>query len=245
MSYKLVLFDIDGTLIDSGKVGSLSLRKTFFTLYGIKDVLQNFFLDGKTDPQIIKELLKNYNIDKNQLPKYNYQPKILYNGKSFSNQVNFLLSIYLTFLNEEATQNKSGYIKPGITEILETLSKKENIILALLTGNIEQGAKIKLEMFDLNKYFKFGAFGSDSEKREELVPIVKRRACNLFNTDITEKNIFVIGDSVRDIWCAKPHGVISVAVATGMTPYEELEKEKPNYLFHDLSDIKKFMDILL
>jgi phosphoglycolate phosphatase-like HAD superfamily hydrolase len=115
----------------------------------------------------------------------------------------------------------------------------ENITLGLLTGNIEEGARIKLAPHDLNKYFSFGAFGSDAIERSELPAIAMQRANEPTGKIFCGCDVVIIGDSVHDVECGKGIGAKSIAVATGGTSPEELLLRKPNYFFEDLSESER------
>jgi len=142
---RLILFDIDGTLIDSGGAGVRSLDLAFKKVFSILNACQGISMAGKTDSRIIKE-----GLTKNGLPMDDFDA---------------IIEAYLLHLRQEI-RNDGKHTKPGIYEILELLTPMEDIGLGLLTGNLEQGARIKLGPFDLNKYFPSGAFGSDDEDRK-------------------------------------------------------------------------------
>ncbi|RME43119.1 MAG: HAD family hydrolase [Deltaproteobacteria bacterium] len=233
----LLLFDIDGTLIDSGRIGSRAIAAVFEAEYGIGNAIEDFFFDGKTDIEIFRELMTRHGL----LPATEVEIR---------REIEQITERYLEHLRETAKRPEGGSIHPGVLEILEEVQErtweggKRPIIVGLLTGNIEAGARIKLQRFDLADYFPFGAFGSDAEARAELVPIAVERAQAYCRQEFPPEEIFVVGDSVRDIECARKNGVVSIAVATGSTPRDLLAAEDPDHLFDDLSDTERFFEIV-
>lgn len=221
---RLVLFDIDGTLIDSGGAGSRSLDLAFKELFSIENAFHGISMAGKTDTQIMKEGLIKHGI--------------LTEGN-----LDAVIKTYLKHLHKEIN-NDRRQVKPGIYELLEMLSRVENIRLGLLTGNLELGARIKLEPFNLNKYFLTGAFGSDDEDRNRLLPIAIRRFEDLCQAKILPEDCVVIGDTPLDIYCAKPYGAICIAVATGPYCVDELMKVGADYVVKDLSGYSDILKII-
>ena len=213
---RLVLFDIDGTLIDSGGAGVRSLNYAFQEIFAIDNGFEGISMAGKTDTQIIKESLKKHNI--------------MTNGT-----IDTLIESYLRNLVSEINNDRK-HVKPGIYETLKQLNSLENLGLGLLTGNLEQGARIKLESFGLNEYFPTGAFGSDDEYRNNLLPIARKRFEELFRTKIELDNCIVVGDTPRDVECAHIHGAVCIGVATGPYSYDTLVEAGADYVVHNLSD---------
>ncbi|MEW6715123.1 MAG: HAD family hydrolase [Nitrospirota bacterium] len=198
MQNKLILFDIDETLIDAGKAGTRALNHAFAELFGIEDAFKNIKMAGRTDIQIMKEALSLYGLSDG-------------NGR-----VNDVINQYLSNLRKEI-ENPWKKVKPGVYEILDDLISK-SIPLGLLTGNLEAGAKIKLTPFRLREYFAAGAFGSDDEDRDKLLPIAVRKFSEL-GVNASPERCVVIGDTPRDVRCAKVHNAFCIATATG--PYSK------------------------
>ncbi|MGQ9571178.1 MAG: HAD family hydrolase [Thermodesulfovibrionales bacterium] len=220
----LLLFDIDGTLIDSVEAGTRSLNLAFKELFYIENAFNNISMAGKTDTQIIKEGLIKYGI-----------PINLY--------MEIVINSYLIHLRREIN-NKMKHIKPGIYELLDTLSHIRDIKLGLLTGNLGQGARIKLQPFKLNSYFPTGAFGSDNEDRDRLLPIAKKRFEELSQKKISASECIVIGDTPRDVCCTKVNGALCIGVAVGPYSTSELIKSGADYVVEDLSNQYKFFEFL-
>jgi len=214
---RLFLFDIDGTLIKSGGAGRKSLDATFKELYGLDNAMKGINPHGKTDPVIVKEIFKK---------KLKREPSGSETQKVFVKYLKYL-EYYISKLD--------GYeILPGVVQFLEVL--KNDSLLGLATGNIEEGAKIKLKPSGLLRYFSFGGYGSDSEVRTEIVRKAiergKKKAIQL-GKSITE--IYVVGDTHHDIICARKVKAFSVAVATGVYSKEELLRHSPDFIFKDFS----------
>lgn len=214
---KVILFDIDGTLIDSGGASRKSLNKVFQRMFGVKDAFASIIMAGKTDIQIIKEGLS-------------------VNGLGAGcGMVSSIVAEYVRNLGIEI-DNDERHAKPGVFELLNALEEKGLCLLGLLTGNIEEGARIKLGAFGLNRYFPTGAYGSDHEDRQSLLPIAIERFRKLIGTDIRYTDCTVIGDTPEDIKCAKHFGARAVAVSTGRYSYESLLCEDADLVFRDLSE---------
>ena len=213
---RLILFDIDGTLIDSGGAGVRSLDLALKELFSIDNGFQGISMAGKTDTQIIKEGLIKH-------------------GMSADGNVGRIIKAYLVHLTEEITNN-GKHVKPGIYAVLDKLKQRREPGVGLLTGNLERGARIKLEPFGLNKYFSTGAFGSDDEDRNNLLPIAVNRFEELFKIKIELDGCVIVGDTPRDVECANIYGAMCIGVATGPYSAADLIKAGADYVFEDLSN---------
>jgi phosphoglycolate phosphatase-like HAD superfamily hydrolase len=222
---KLILFDIDGTLLVSGGASIRAINRVFKNMFGIENAMEGIKPDGKTDPLILRELfMKNLKRD-------------------FSKEeANRVFKEYLSFLEKEIVTSKSLRIMPGITQLIKTLSQKQDTAIGIATGNIEEGARIKLRHSGLEHYFRFGGFGSDSESREKLIRIAIERGRKLFNHTRRER-VFVVGDTPFDIISAKAVGAEVIAVATGSYTVEDLKRYKPHFVFKNLSQIEEVIRV--
>jgi phosphoglycolate phosphatase-like HAD superfamily hydrolase len=220
----LLLFDIDGTLIDSGEAGSRSLNLAFRELFSIMHAFHGISMAGKTDTEIMRE-------------------GMLKHGISVDGNLNVVICTYIKHLRREIN-NERRHIKPGIYKLLEKLSLTRDVFLGLLTGNIEHGARIKLEPFDLNKYFPTGSFGSDDEDRNKLLPIALRRFEDRCQSKIGVDKCIIIGDTPRDVRCAKIYGAMSIGVATGPYSIGELREAGADYVIKDLSLYENLLQFL-
>lgn len=220
---RLVLFDIDGTLIDSGGAGTRSLNNAFRDLFSLESAFHGIRMAGKTDTEIIKEgLLKH--------------------GISIDGNLDAVVNSYLENLEKEI-QNNRKHLKPGVYELLEHLNSKSDTGLGLLTGNIEPGARIKLESFDINRYFSSGAFGSDDEDRNNLLPIAVKRFEELFQKRIEIDNCIIVGDTPRDVACAHIYQALCIGVTTGPYSFEDLVEAGADIVVKNLSDHAELLGI--
>jgi len=219
---KFILFDIDGTLIDSGGAGSRSLDLAFEEMFSVADAFRTISMAGKTDTQILKEGLKLHGITHSNgiIPQF--------------------FGTYIRFLRENVNSGR-GHVKAGVRRALDHLQSDGHSLLGLLTGNIEEGARIKLGAFGLDSYFGVGAFGDDSEDRNKLLPIAVEKMHRLNSRKIDFQDCVVVGDTPRDVECAKPYGALAVAVATGPYTTDALSDAGADVVFEDLSDTDRFI----
>jgi len=221
---RLVLFDIDGTLIDSGGAGVRALDLAMKDLFTIENAFHGISMAGKTDTQIIREGLEKHNISDDGI-------------------IDSVTRVYLRYLSREV-HNDRKHIKPGIHDILNTLRELSDLSTGLLTGNLEKGARIKLEPFGLNEYFPSGAFGSDDEDRNNLLPIAVKRFEQLSNRKIEITECVIVGDTPRDVECAHIHGAICIGVATGPYSYDALVAAGADHVVADLTDHQAVLQFL-
>ncbi len=217
---KLLLFDIDGTLLLTNGAGTRAANRAFEKIYGIKEAMTQIDAAGKTDPLILKEIFSN------EL------------NRDFSGEeAKELYKLYIPFLEEETAKSETT-VMPGIPELLESLSPREDMVLGVATGNIEEGAWIKLRSAGLDRHFNFGGFGSDSHSREHLILKARDRAKNHIAHASEFEKTFVIGDTPYDINHGRAAGAVTVGVATGSYSRAELEEHSPDHLFDDLNNLE-------
>ncbi len=204
---RLILFDVDGTLIRSGnQVGPL-LAEALGEVYGLSGGLRvdGFDFSGKTDQQIVLELMELAGLERTVaaagLPRVH--------------------DAYLGRLDRRLDASRM-VVLPGIEELLEALHGHPEVVLGLLTGNWRRGAEIKLSRLGLERFFPFGAFGDDGLERRELPPIALERAFAATGHRFGPADSLIVGDSVRDVECAHCHGLRALAVTTGWTSAERL-----------------------
>jgi phosphoglycolate phosphatase-like HAD superfamily hydrolase len=226
--YRLVLFDVDGTLLSAGRAARDSIVEILREVYGTCGTVDGFDFSGKTDPQIVCELLAG-NVPQSRVEEL--LPKAL--------------ALYLERLEENLARERGVLPKPGIPELLARLAREPHVTLALLTGNLERGARLKLEPAGFNPYFSFGAFGSDSRDRYELPAVAVGRARDATGRDFAGERIVIVGDSIHDVRCGRPLGVRTVAVASGRTSAQRLAEEKPDALFANFSDVDAAVEAIL
>jgi phosphoglycolate phosphatase-like HAD superfamily hydrolase len=216
---KLLLFDVDQTLISTGGAGIRALNRAFQKLYAVENAMDGILPHGKTDPGIIREILHSHPV-----------PSL---RDGFPTSITPILESYLDFLDTEIDSTSSYKILPGIEDILSSLTGRSDIAIGLATGNVEAGARIKLERGNLNRYFAFGGFGSDSENRTELVRLGAERAASYLGHRPAAANVFVIGDTPRDIVAGREAGFLTVGVATGKYSKAELKESGATVVISD------------
>ena len=224
---KLLLFDIDGTLIlTGGRAGRLMLRcveqEAGQSLeYSVRDFV------GFTDRFIIRKLLLRAGVKTAEV----------------ESRIDRVIDCYLQALGKVLSAPEAIRVLPGVTELLGELSTNGEVALGLVTGNVREGARAKLSPVGLFQYFPVGAFGDDAMERHLLPPIAIARAENHFQTRFHRKNIWIIGDSPNDVRCAKRNGLRCLAVASGVIPKEELAAMKPDALVSNLSQTEAILKI--
>lgn len=216
---RLVLFDIDGTLISDGGAARDSFAAALRTVYGYAQSLERYDFSGRTDPQIASMILRDAGLSDSEIQA----------------GLPALWDAYLAGLRRNAHAERVRTLR-GIRALLQMLARQEEVTLALLTGNIEPGARVKLSAPNLNHYFPFGAFGSDSAKREELPPIAVQRASDHGGHRFEGRDVVIIGDSIYDVRCGVPHDATTIAIASGNTPAETLRAENPTFFFESAEE---------
>jgi phosphoglycolate phosphatase len=216
---RLVLFDIDGTLVHTGGAGVKAFAKVFADEFGAKDGFEKLKFAGRTDVSLVREFFKYHNIADTPV-----------NLTRFFERYVFWLDYILAHSRTEAC--------PGIWEfIAELQTSSEPPLIGLLTGNIRLGAEIKLRHFDLWKNFETGAFADDSEDRDEIAAVAKQRASRILGKNLRGEEVLVIGDTPLDIRCGRAIGAKVLAVATGGATLEELKRHQPDWAVNDLREI--------
>lgn len=224
---KLLLFDIDGTLVLTGGAGGRAMGRAFAAIYGLADALRDVDLAGRTDRIIMTDALAAA-------------------GLAFEeDRLDEFRRVYCGMLREELARDGVGHkgALPGVHALLAALAQRDDVVLALLTGNFSESAEIKLQYFDLWSYFGWGAFGEDAFERHHLLPIALDRHCARAEP-VDAADVIVIGDTPHDIHCARSGGARVVAVATGNYDRAALRAHTPDVLFDDLSDTEAFLRTL-
>jgi phosphoglycolate phosphatase-like HAD superfamily hydrolase len=213
---RLVLFDIDGTLVHTGGAGVKAFAKVFQTEFNAHDGFEKLKFAGRTDVSLVREFFQYHNVS--ETPQ---------NFERFFERYVFWLDF---ILNHSKTE-----MCPGIREFLHNLKWLPKApLIGLLTGNIRLGAEIKLRHFDLWKEFETGAFADDSENRDEIAAVARERGRRLLGNGLRDDEILVIGDTPLDIRCGRAIGARVLAVATGGATLEELNRHEPDWAIKDL-----------
>ncbi len=215
---KILLWDIDGTLIRSGNAGHRAMNAAALAVFGLQDAFTNFDFGGRTDPWVLDLLCRQHRLE------------------APPDRIERFYAVYVESLRREL-HNPRALTCAGIRETLALFHSTTGTAQGLLTGNIVAGAKVKLEHFGLWDYFAFGAFADDSGERNQLGPIALERARrHLDRADLEPSDLIVIGDTPHDIACARAVGAHAVATATGGFAYEELAAHRPDLLVRDFAD---------
>lgn len=225
---KLVLFDIDGTLVLTGGAGIRAMNRAGESVLGLSNLLDGIPVAGRTDWIILHDALRNagHDLDDGLFAR--------------------MRAAHNEFLREEILRPGEGVkdVMPGIRTLLPVLREKDDIALGLLTGNFEEAARIKLGHFDLWEYFRCGAFGDDAADRNALVPFAVERARQCGLGDFAYADVIVIGDTPSDVACARAVGAVPVAVATGTYGIDALRETGAPIVLQDLSDVDGFVKMI-
>jgi phosphoglycolate phosphatase-like HAD superfamily hydrolase len=218
---KLVLFDIDGTLLWTDGAGRRAIHDALMEVFGSTGPADHWF-DGKTDRQIVRELMRLDGHDDAWIDA----------------RMEELLDKYAANLARElAAPGHMPKLYDGVPELLDALEARTDVVLGLLTGNLEVGAMGKLRAVGLDpSRFRVGAYGSDHELRPELPAIAQRRACEALGIELAGTDVVVIGDTPADIACGRSIGARAIGVATGRYGVDELREHDPVAVFADLTD---------
>ena len=217
MEKTLLLFDIDGTLIRSGGCGERALRLAVRDSFGVDDDLRDIEIAGRTDTGIARQLLRKH-------------------GRAETEEeISAVLENYLRHL-PVLLRETQGQLLPGVQPLLTLLQPRGDVVLGLLTGNLERGARHKLTRYGVWGYFPFGAYADDHHERDRLGPFALARARERGH-EVSLSRTFIIGDTEHDISCARAVGAKVLAVATGSFRAEQLALHKPDVLLEDLGDI--------
>jgi phosphoglycolate phosphatase-like HAD superfamily hydrolase len=222
---RLLLWDIDGTLVNTGHAGVESLKTMVAKRFGVTDDLSDIEIAGKTDRAILRDILRKYGL------------------RASDENIGAFAADYIDGLRDELPR-RNGTVLPGVLEILTHAHEQPHIALGLLTGNLHRGAQLKLEHYDLWRFFDFGAFADDHHDRNELGAFAVSRALESTGIRFSADEIDVIGDTGHDVACGKAFGARTVAVATGGWTTDRLAQEKPDFLFTDLADVEQVLATL-
>lgn len=228
---KLLLFDIDGTLVDTEGAGLGSLEEGFFTAFPHcrgKD-FPPLDLGGATDGSVVAFLFEHFEIDDHDGHRELF----------FDHYI-----IALDGCMNNLRNRGKGRLLPGIPELLGELERRDDCLMGLLTGNIEAGARLKLRHFEIDHHFCFGAYGNDHSQRNELGPIAIDRAEGMSGQRFEPQRTVIIGDTLKDIACARAFGAHVIAVATGGVSYEQLESGEPDVLLADLAKTEEVVSAI-
>jgi phosphoglycolate phosphatase len=221
---RLLLFDVDGTLVDCGGQPIAPFAAALLEVFGTAGDIERYNFAGCTDPQAVLELMTGAG----------------FAAEEVRARLPAMRDLYLAGL-ESTLERSRMRLLPGVEELLVRLAARPDVELALLTGNWEAGARTKLSRFDLNRFFPFGAFGSDGFERGELPPVALARAEQRRGRPVAARDTLIIGDSPRDVACARAHGIPVLAVATGKTPAAALAAAGADWVVPELAAAEELL----
>lgn len=225
---RIALFDIDGTLLASGGAGKRAMERALTTVYGTVGPA-GYAYDGKTDRQIVRELMRGVGLADREI------------------EAGFA-EVFHRYLQELLVEARTAPIRPlaGVLAVLDALDGRDDVVLGLLTGNIVEGAAVKLSAAGIGiERFRVAAYGSDHEHRPELPRIARERAEATLGRTVAPDTLVIIGDTPLDIACARAQGARAVAVATGRYSTDELAAHAADAVFGDLSDVETVVHAVL
>jgi phosphoglycolate phosphatase-like HAD superfamily hydrolase len=216
---RLVLFDIDGTLVRTGGAGVKAFAKVFETEFGARDGFEKLKFSGRTDVSLVREFFGVHKIE------------------ASAQNVHRFFERYVFWLDHILAKSDTA-VCPGVWEFIQQIQQLPfPPVLGLLTGNIRLGAEIKLRHFDLWKVFATGAFADDHEDRDQIAAIARERGCKILGEGLRDEQVMVIGDTPLDIRCARAIRAKALAVATGGSTLDELRRHAPDWAVDDLNAV--------
>ena len=226
-NHRILLFDIDGTLMDSANEGLICLRRALEDVYGVAGPIDTYNMAGKTDWQIVTDLMIEAGLD----------------GHTIEAGLPAAFTAYARHVEIAAPTFKMQAL-PGVLALLTQLADDPGFMLGLVTGNVRQAVPHKLRAVGIDPtLFTFGAFGSEHQDRNRLPALALYRLGQQMGSPVPTETALVIGDTPRDIACARHTGLQVLCVATGTFSRDELKPHNPDYLLDDLTDIDALMEI--
>jgi phosphoglycolate phosphatase len=226
---RVVLFDVDGTLLSSEGAGRRAMRRALQDVFGTwGDPAYRY--DGKTDRQIVRDLMRG----------------VGHPDPFIDERMDRLLECYLAELGREVEHGeKLPRALPGVPALLDALEARNNVVLGLLTGNVAPGAAVKLRAAGIDvERFRVAAYGSDHESRPELPSFAQRRAREVLGREVDPAAMVVIGDTPADVHCGQSAGARTIAVATGRYTVDELSAHSPTAVFETLTDTPEVVRVI-
>ncbi|MEA3327586.1 MAG: HAD hydrolase-like protein [Chloroflexota bacterium] len=225
---RILLFDIDGTLLDPHGEGHTCMRRALIEVYGVAGPMETYDMAGKTDWQIITDLMRLAGVDEATIDN-----KLLESFQAYARHV------------EKAAQSFYMQLLPGVSDLLNCLMDDPRFILGLVTGNVRESVPHKLRAVGLvPTTFRFGAYGSENINRNLLPSLALERLERILSAPVARESVLVIGDTPHDVACARHAGVKVLCVATGNFDRETLAGCSPDYLLDDLNDTETVLRIL-
>jgi len=232
MAPALILFDVDGTLVDTAGAGRRAMERACARVFGLDGVelgSAGVPFAGRTDPVILEEVTRALGIEPER-----------YRTSRADLERRFLEELR----SELARPEPQRRVLPGVLPLLDDLATRDELWLGLLTGNIEAGARLKLDVFDLNRFFPSGGFSSDDPDRRRIARIARAKLEAHSGKRFPPDRVTVVGDTHHDVDCARANGFRSVAVNSGWVERRSLEQARPDHLLEDLSDLERTLAAL-
>lgn len=219
------LFDIDGTLLNTGGAGQLAMERALEAEFGVKGPYHDIPSAGRTDKAITTDLFAFHNMRLSQ------------------SEWDRFLAAYFRVLPQTLAE-RIGLVLPGIVDLLNALAERGDVALGLLTGNFRRGAQLKLQHYDIHAHFEFGGFGDDHFDRDDVARAALKDTIRFLRREVNPADVWVIGDTPSDIKCAHAIGARAIAVATGIYSQDQLNSAGPDYLFDNFSEHQTFVSLL-
>jgi phosphoglycolate phosphatase len=219
---RVILFDVDGTLLTMGRAARDAFAQALSEAAGRPVNPDGYSFSGKTDPQIARDVLKMHGVG----------------GTLLETAIPETIRLYVHYMSTQKERLRDARLLPGVRALLSALAGRPGVRTALLTGNVERGARVKVGHFGLEGFFDFSlsCFGSDDADRYRLPPLALERARRALGAELSGREMAVVGDSEHDVLCARSIGARTVAVGTGWTPAEALRALSPDVFLDDFSD---------
>jgi len=224
---RLVLFDVDGTLVTARGAGRASLARALESTYGTSGDADGYDFRGRTDSRIVWDLMRAAGVPDARIAE----------------RLGACFDAYVRELERRIGDGHPVIVLPGVVDLVRALAARDDVVVGLLTGNIEAGARVKLAATGLWPLFRVGAWGSDDVDRRRLPWIARARAARL-GLDVPFARMTIVGDTPLDVDCARACGAVAVAVATGFHPADALAASGPDHFFHDFGDVARALAVL-
>jgi phosphoglycolate phosphatase len=225
---RLILFDVDGTLLSTGPAARTTFASALKDVYGTSGNVEGYAFEGRLDPLIVTDLMSAAGVADEMIAARRADA----------------LALYLDRL-EAALGERPPVLKPGVLALLDALERVPGVVLALLTGNVERGARLKLSHAGIWHRFTFGVWGDDASCRDELGPVALTRARPATGLSFSGSECVVVGDSRHDVACGLSFGARAVAVGTGRTELPVLAAAGAHALLADFSDTPRTLEAIL
>jgi phosphoglycolate phosphatase len=229
---RLILWDVDGTLLSAGPAARVAFTAAVAAVVGRELASHDVSMSGKTDPQIALEILAALAMTEEEARRH--LPGVL-------------ASLERELADAAEVMRRDGRVHPGVAELLPRLAAEPGVLQSLLTGNLEANARTKVSAFGLDRWLDLeaGAYGSDDADRDRLVPVALERVDRRYGWRLDPRDVWVVGDTPRDLACARAGGARCLLVGTGRDGFERLKGIGADAVLPDLSDADVVLDLLL